>query len=599
MAWARFGEDTRSVSDVIGTVLLLGITTALFSVFSVAVLDQLDRNPPPSNVEFRVDSNDERTTIVHVWGESLDVDDLRLFYEKGALPRLPYMLSDLPDWSLVHRPGGLDTRWDLGEALRLGCPASEGPDGCAYPGETVANITVTQTTSNAVLFSSEPGVTPGSLVNPAPDLVVGIQGVDDPNLDPPPLGTDIDSDSAVCPAANDDLYVLGSVVLAATISNAGIIPTPTGSTLTVSFYWDGDPVPLSPSDPSATRSQFLAAGESFTARSREVAASSAGSHSIRVEVTASPAFTEATLLNNKATKAFDIVTGTCDPGQPYEDGDGDLLYNPYPHPDPLLNDLLVATADVTDGVYMAGPGKNLVIPASVGTIKPGVTIDFQAPGDLIIGVTLEHVVSPYEIRLTAGRHFNFTGSVEVRGRDYISITAGGTLDISDALFDSQSDDVISISTNGGPLIAFGTQFYIDGLWGSPPGDVVLTASHATLGYIDIRGARFDVDAGTDTLGKIDVGAATNVYAQNAQIDAQVRLDLRATQTIRLEGAILRSGFIVLNYDLSAPNLVYVDGATIDDTDACADTEPILLNDAEVLGTTASGRVERGGPGNQC
>lgn len=597
MAWARFGEDTRSVSDVIGTVLLLGITTALFSVFSVAVLDQLDRNPPPSNVEFRVDSNDERTTLVAVWGESLEIQETRLLYEVGGV-RTVGMLSEEPLFSnLIHR-GVPNSRWDLGEALKLACPVGET---CAHPGETVKDITVTQTSSNAVVFSSEPGVSPGSLVNPVPDLIVTIQSIDDPNLGPErPFPYNLDSNSALCPAANDDLYTSGGIVIKAAVSNAGIIPTPTGSTLTVKFYLDGVPFH------TIQRSQFLAAGESFTTQNDPPITVLAGLHSIRVEVTKAPSFTEATQANNQATRSSEVVTGTCDPGFPYEDGDDDLLFNPYSHPSP---DLAVLSADVEDGVYWAGGARNLVIPASVGTIYPTQTIDFRSGGDIILGVNLQQNSSTNDIRLNAARNINLTGSVDFRGRDYINITAAGTIDLSDGRLDSQSDDHLHIYSSGGPIIAVGTWFYIPG-WHeaagpdpTPPGNVKLTTSNSIAGYINIQGAVFNVtDHVSNSTGSIDVDAAGNLHAQNVRMNdplsGATTIDLRALDVIRIDGAILRGTEIMLHLKSGGTDQIYVGGAplattgvTIDDNDDCARTNP-LLNEFDIIGTEIlPGRVE--------
>jgi flagellin-like protein len=282
-----FLQDRRAVSDVIGTVLLLGITVSLFAVLSVAVLSELHQNPPPHNVEFRVDKVDQRTTITSVWGEALPIADVRLIYQLNGV-RTITDLSDpalLPN--LVQGGVGSTASWDLGESLRMACPAAS--TDCAYPGRDVRNISVVQRGSNFVLFSSEPGVLRGSVVNPVADLSVRITGIDDP---------------AQAPGA--PIHATGSFVVKALVANEGVLSTPPAASFTVRFYIDG--VQFF----TFVRTGPLGHGESFTVDLSSAPPSPtmnrpAGTYAIRATVDSSVAFSEASMANNQYTRTLQVV----------------------------------------------------------------------------------------------------------------------------------------------------------------------------------------------------------------------------------------------------------------------------------------------------
>ena len=69
----KMKKAKEAVSDVLGTILLLGITISLFSVLTAVVLSYpFDPNPPSVNLIGYIDQND--IIIEHRGGENLDIN---------------------------------------------------------------------------------------------------------------------------------------------------------------------------------------------------------------------------------------------------------------------------------------------------------------------------------------------------------------------------------------------------------------------------------------------------------------------------------------------------------------------------------------------
>jgi FlaG/FlaF family flagellin (archaellin) len=65
----------KAVSETVGTMLLLGISIALFSVVYISVLTIYPSDTSPSvNIIFSVDENNTNITIEHCGGKELDLD---------------------------------------------------------------------------------------------------------------------------------------------------------------------------------------------------------------------------------------------------------------------------------------------------------------------------------------------------------------------------------------------------------------------------------------------------------------------------------------------------------------------------------------------
>lgn len=471
----RFGSGDDAVSDVVGTVLLLGITVAAFSVLSVAVLDQFDRNPPPARVEFRVDTVGSRTSITAVWGESIDIEDTKLIYEINYARTIREVhLSPLAG-NLIHRIPDSLTSWDVGETIRLSCPVGET---CAHPGDRITNVSVVQTLSNTVLFSSEPGVSRGSILNPVADLLLTVESITDPLRAP-----------------TEPLYSGGTIQSVVKIRNDGVLSIPADRQLNIRFYVDGSTTPFH----TSTQTGGLAPGAFFFVTTTPAFTATTGTHSLRAVVEATPAVIEAAYGNNEVIRAFTVVAGVFDPGAPYEDGNGDILYNPY-----VASDNLLAAATVLDGVHTAPAGKSLIIPASVGPIVTTNSITFSAPsGRLYIRVGLETTNPPSSITLNGATTVNVTGTFDVKSRDDLLITSAGQIDVSGVRLDTDADPIMVRST-GGPVFAVNTAFAIP-LIGTLP----------SLVDIDAVGGAFLSDARFETTSSVNVQGNGRIYVNRA------------------------------------------------------------------------------------
>ena len=469
-----FGRGDDAVSDVIGTVLLLGITVAAFSVLSVAVLDQFERNPPPARIEFRVDTVGPRTSITAVWGESIEVGDTKLIYEVNAA-RTIRELSDAPlSPNLIHRIPDSATTWDVGETIRLSCPIGET---CAHPGDTITDVSVIQTRSNTVLFSSEPGVARGSVLNPVADLLLTVESVTDPLRSP-----------------TDPLYNGGTIQAVVKIRNDGVLAIPADRTLTTRFYLDGSTTAFH----TATQTGGLAPGAFFLVTTPPFGAPT-GTHSLRSAVEATASVIEAAYGNNEVIRPITVVAGVFDPGAPYEDGNNDILYNPY-----VPSDNLLTAATVLDGVHTAPAGKGLVIPGSVGPIVTTNAISFSAPsGRLVVRVGLETTNPTTSITLNGAITVNMTGTFDIVTRDALLITSAGQIDLSGVRLDTNADP-ITVRSTGGPVFAVNTAFAIP-----------LISTLPTNIDIDAFGGAYLADARLEATGSVTVKPAGQLYANRA------------------------------------------------------------------------------------
>ncbi|MBI2078939.1 MAG: hypothetical protein HYT80_11315, partial [Euryarchaeota archaeon] len=341
----------------------------------------------------------------------------------------------------------------------------------------------------------------------------------------------------------------GTFVVTARISNGGLPPTPTGTSLTVEFFLDSSGTPFH----SFVYAPFLAPGASFTT-SNPALSIAQGTHTVRVEVEASSSFLEAGYTNNVGSESFVIAPGTADPGSAFEDGNDDGLYNPY-----VASDTLLAASAVTDGKHTA-TGKGLVIPASVGTItSSSQNIEFVATRKLHIGTWLE-TTNAKQIILTAGTDLNLTGSVRVRSDHDLTVTGGTSVDISGDTLDTDNDDILVAATTG-PLRATGTLFYLAG-FGSEPDKITLTSG-----------------------GLVDLYAAVLVGDNDFSITSNGPLNLKSANLDSGDDIELSVTFLTNN--------IYVQGVTINDDNDCADVAQSVVP----VGTEASGRVEE--PGSPC
>jgi FlaG/FlaF family flagellin (archaellin) len=104
-------RKNAAVSEIIGTVLLLGITVALFTVLCVVVLAYPHSSSPPSvNLVGMIDN--DYLIIEHRGGESLSMDTIIIISNDSSEYR--YILKDV---NMVYYTN--NSQWDVGEWISI------------------------------------------------------------------------------------------------------------------------------------------------------------------------------------------------------------------------------------------------------------------------------------------------------------------------------------------------------------------------------------------------------------------------------------------------------------------------------------------------
>ena len=133
----------KAVSDIVGTVLLLGMTIALFSVLCVGVLSypSSPSEPAVNLVGTIIETPDDAVYLLleHCGGEALDLDT-----------KVIITIDDDPDEFIIGdgdyltEEDKIDNKWSIGEGLVY--PIDGGID------EKQVKITVVDTKSNSVIM---------------------------------------------------------------------------------------------------------------------------------------------------------------------------------------------------------------------------------------------------------------------------------------------------------------------------------------------------------------------------------------------------------------------------------------------------------------
>jgi uncharacterized repeat protein (TIGR01451 family) len=140
-------REKFAVSEIVGTILLLGIATCCFSILYFNVVNSPTPNPAPI-VEISGMIEDNQVILTHHGGESLDLDTKILLSYKGI--DLNLIIGDYLD--NVSKSNGL---WDLGEKLYF--PIYEEFDYVTYPD---INIGLVDDNSNTLVFAGKLDYTP-------------------------------------------------------------------------------------------------------------------------------------------------------------------------------------------------------------------------------------------------------------------------------------------------------------------------------------------------------------------------------------------------------------------------------------------------------
>jgi len=108
-------RTNQAISDIIGTMLLLAIAVALFSVLSYIVISYPEPTQHPSaNLVATIDEN--QISIKHKGGDTLNLDDLTITISGESIESFdakPYMTTTIPPPS---------NHWCIGEYLIITLP---------------------------------------------------------------------------------------------------------------------------------------------------------------------------------------------------------------------------------------------------------------------------------------------------------------------------------------------------------------------------------------------------------------------------------------------------------------------------------------------
>lgn len=411
----------EAVSSVVGTVLMLGITVAVFGGLSVVALDYVsDHRPSGARSDLSAVEGGQSLLLTHQGGESFQVGGRLLVNVDGYEVEVGLDDASLAGLGLPSLAQlGLDDSWSTGDTLCVwGDDAS-----CLYDPDVVEVLGAAMVTDGRLLMDiGERGAQGSPSVDLVPTLV---------------------SQSPTTAAVGD------SLAWTVRVTNAG--PDRAGArSILVTVEVDGAQVA------TATVAGPILGGASATATTTAWTGV-LGSHSLRLTVDPTDVLAETDEANNQATSTFEVAAGVSDPGQPFVDANGDGLYTPG-------TDTTVTATDVQDGSFDAGSG-SLVLPQSVGDISAS-TVSFTAGGDILVNIEVTATDGP--IALTAGGDITFDeasldalkpnraltlsagGSIDAPGLDVsvngaISITATGTVNLSGAhLVVTSSNEALTI-----------------------------------------------------------------------------------------------------------------------------------------------------------
>lgn len=144
----KMKKSKEAVSDVLGTVLLLGIAISLFSVLSAIVLTYPVNPPTPTiNLIGMIDRNnvtmDHYIILEHRGGDALSLDTKIGITIGSTNPTINQKIEALLDINATK-----DGYWNLGEKAIYPAPYADYPN---FENEQV-NIIIVDTKSNSVLL---------------------------------------------------------------------------------------------------------------------------------------------------------------------------------------------------------------------------------------------------------------------------------------------------------------------------------------------------------------------------------------------------------------------------------------------------------------
>ncbi|WP_416840639.1 hypothetical protein [Haloferax sp. DFSO52] len=268
-----------------------------------------------------------------------------------------------------------------------------------------------------------------------------------------------------------------------------------------------------------------------------------------------------------------LIAAVDDPGQPFEDANGDRIYNAAD------GDVLVNASDVQDGTYAAASDKMLVIPPSVGTI---VASEIDLSGGEGISLHVDLIATKNDITLDGGDgpiyaigtrltsasnnvYIETTDVVDLTGASIISlgdveITADTGIDITRTGITSEKDTGVLTITSSGDIEASDADI-------SGKGDVSVTGA-----TVDLSGAGISSTKDTKTLEVTSTAGGINLVG--VVMDGDGGISIESARSVYLLGGSLSSsktgsdiginagtGISAVEVSIVAPGTIDIDAGT--------------------------------------
>ncbi|MGC9308485.1 MAG: PKD domain-containing protein, partial [Thermoplasmatota archaeon] len=138
-------KEKDGVSEILGTVLLLGIAVIIFSSLIVYVLSMDTGNPSPDLNMVGYLNEDEHAIVEHRGGDPLPIEDLTVTIWKGMDASKRFEGSELID---IFRDSNGNLVWDTGDYIDINCPQIFG--GVAH---WQISLAIVDTVSNSIVMS--------------------------------------------------------------------------------------------------------------------------------------------------------------------------------------------------------------------------------------------------------------------------------------------------------------------------------------------------------------------------------------------------------------------------------------------------------------
>ena len=142
----KANRKNKAVSEIVGTVMLLGIAIAMFAIVQLFAFSLLTENQNTPSVRLLASIDDRYVTIFHNGGESLPLDTKILFTINDVFANtISINASD----NLTQGDSGSINLWDIGEKVVYNLKTST-----SYSIGDSVSVMVVDVPSNSVIMSA-------------------------------------------------------------------------------------------------------------------------------------------------------------------------------------------------------------------------------------------------------------------------------------------------------------------------------------------------------------------------------------------------------------------------------------------------------------